>query len=117
MGGKTGHDQTSRLMADPATRLWEVFIRARNGLSHRHAGSVHAADPEMAMQAARDVYTRRGEGLSIWVVPSAALVPPPAVGFAPLGRSVGGDRCLRSVRQGHIVRTGCLENLPPSDVL
>ena len=54
--------------------LWEVFIRARNGLSHRHAGSVHAADPEMALQAARDVYTRRGEGLSIWVVPSAAIV-------------------------------------------
>jgi ring-1,2-phenylacetyl-CoA epoxidase subunit PaaB len=61
-------------MADPATALWEVFIRARNGLSHRHAGSVHAPDAEMALQAARDVYTRRGEGLSIWVVPSAAIV-------------------------------------------
>jgi ring-1,2-phenylacetyl-CoA epoxidase subunit PaaB len=61
-------------MADPRTTLWEVFIRARNGLSHRHAGSVHAADAEMALQAARDVYTRRGEGLSIWVVPSAAIV-------------------------------------------
>ena len=43
--------------------LWEVFIRSRNGLSHRHAGSVHAADATMALQAARDVYTRRGEGL------------------------------------------------------
>src|ERR1700722_13053954 len=74
MGGKTGHDQTSRLMADPATGLWEVFIRARSGLAHRHAGSVHAADPEMALQAARDVYTRRGEGLSIWVVPSDAII-------------------------------------------
>jgi ring-1,2-phenylacetyl-CoA epoxidase subunit PaaB len=61
-------------MAETATRLWEVFIRARNGLSHRHAGSVHAADSEMALQAARDVYTRRGEGLSIWVVPSNAIV-------------------------------------------
>ena len=38
------------------------------------AGSVHAADAEMALQAARDVYTRRGEGLSLWVVPSAAIV-------------------------------------------
>ena len=54
--------------------LWEVFVRARNGLSHRHAGSVHAEDAEMALQAARDVYTRRGEGLSIWVVPSAAII-------------------------------------------
>ena len=53
--------------------LWEVFIRARNGLSHRHCGSLHAADSEMALQNARDVYTRRGEGLSIWVVPSGAI--------------------------------------------
>ncbi len=55
------------------TPLWEVFIRPRNGLSHRHVGSVHAADEVLAIQAARDVYTRRGEGLSIWVVPSAAI--------------------------------------------
>ncbi|WP_057464989.1 1,2-phenylacetyl-CoA epoxidase subunit PaaB [Pseudovibrio sp. POLY-S9] len=61
-------------MSEQATPLWEVFIRARNGMFHRHAGSVHAADAEMALQAARDVYTRRGEGLSIWVVPSAAII-------------------------------------------
>ena len=60
-------------MTTPATPLWEVFIRSRNGLSHRHVGSVHAADATLALQAARDVYTRRGEGLSIWVVPSAAI--------------------------------------------
>jgi ring-1,2-phenylacetyl-CoA epoxidase subunit PaaB len=53
--------------------LWEVFVRAKNGLSHRHVGSVHAADPRMAVQAARDVYTRRMEGVSLWVVPSAAI--------------------------------------------
>jgi len=53
--------------------LWEVFIRAKNGLSHRHVGSVHAADPRMAVQAARDVYTRRMEGVSLWVVPSASI--------------------------------------------
>lgn len=60
-------------MTEAATPLWEVFIRARNGLSHRHVGSVHAADAAMALAAARDVYTRRGEGLSIWVVPSASI--------------------------------------------
>ncbi|MBN8872966.1 MAG: 1,2-phenylacetyl-CoA epoxidase subunit B [Rhodospirillales bacterium] len=54
--------------------LWEVFLRARNGLAHKHVGSVHAVDATLALQAARDVYTRRGEGLSIWVVPSAAIV-------------------------------------------
>lgn len=56
------------------TPIWEVFIRPRNGLSHKHAGSVHAADEEMALQAARDVYTRRGEGLSVWVVRSKDIV-------------------------------------------
>lgn len=53
--------------------LWEVFVRAKNGLNHRHVGSVHAADAAMAIEAARDVYTRRMEGVSLWVVPSAAI--------------------------------------------
>lgn len=53
--------------------LWEVFIRSRRGLAHVHAGSLHAPDAEMALQAARDLYTRRQEGESIWVVPSAAI--------------------------------------------
>ncbi len=50
--------------------LFEVFIRSKNGLDHRHVGSLHAADEEMAMENARDVYTRRQEGVSIWVVES-----------------------------------------------
>lgn len=50
--------------------LWEVFIRSKNGLEHRHCGSVHAADETMALENARDVYTRRMEGVSIWVVES-----------------------------------------------
>jgi ring-1,2-phenylacetyl-CoA epoxidase subunit PaaB len=60
-------------MAEAPTPLWEVFLRARNGLAHRHVGSIHAADAEMALQAARDTFTRRGEALSIWVVPSSAI--------------------------------------------
>jgi ring-1,2-phenylacetyl-CoA epoxidase subunit PaaB len=55
------------------TPLWEVFIRPKAGLSHKHVGSLHAPDAEMALQAARDCYTRRGEGVSIWVVPSGAI--------------------------------------------
>jgi len=53
--------------------LYEVFIRAKAGLSHRHAGSVHAPDDEMALNHARDVYTRRNEGISIWVVKSSEI--------------------------------------------
>lgn len=50
--------------------LWEVFIRSKNGLSHKHVGSLHAVDAQMAIEHARDVYTRRSEGVSIWVVES-----------------------------------------------
>jgi len=54
--------------------LWEVFVRSKNGLEHRHFGSLHAADAEMALENARDVYTRRQEGVSIWVVESKNIV-------------------------------------------
>ena len=63
--------------ADPGRRgwpLWEVFVRARRGLAHSHVGSIHAPDAEMALRNARDVYTRRGEGVSLWVVPAAQIV-------------------------------------------
>ena len=54
--------------------LYEVFIRARSGLDHKHVGSVHATDARMALEHARDVYTRRQEGVSIWVVCSSAIL-------------------------------------------
>lgn len=57
-------------MSEQTWTLFEVFIRAKAGLSHRHVGSLHAADEQMALDHARDLYTRRGEGISIWVVPS-----------------------------------------------
>lgn len=50
--------------------LWEVFIRSKQGLDHKHVGSLHATDAAMAIENARDVYTRRQEGVSIWVVES-----------------------------------------------
>ena len=50
--------------------LWEIFIRSKQGLDHKHVGSLHAADAQMAVENARDVYTRRQEGVSIWVVES-----------------------------------------------
>lgn len=53
-----------------AFTLYEVFIRAKAGLAHQHVGSLHATDDKMALQNARDLYTRRSEGVSIWVVPS-----------------------------------------------
>ncbi|MBS0295836.1 MAG: 1,2-phenylacetyl-CoA epoxidase subunit B [Proteobacteria bacterium] len=73
-------------MSDPKKEwpLWEVFVRAKNGLSHKHVGSVHAADDRMAIEAARDTYTRRMEGVSLWVVPSAAIVASDPAEAGPL---------------------------------
>jgi len=53
--------------------LWEVFIRSQHGLAHKHVGSLHAPDAESAVRNARDVYTRRNEGVSIWVVKSSDI--------------------------------------------
>ena len=66
--------------ADPAPSasrrdwpLYEVFVRGKRGLNHVHVGSLHAADDAMAVHHARDVYTRRNEGVSIWVVRADAI--------------------------------------------
>ena len=60
-------------MTESPWPLWEVFVRAKRGLSHNHVGSLHATDAETALRNARDVYTRRQEGVSIWVVPAGAI--------------------------------------------
>ena len=60
----------------PSRRSWplyEVFVRGKRGLNHVHVGSLHAPDDEMALHNARDVYTRRNEGVSIWVVKAEAI--------------------------------------------
>ena len=60
-------------VAGEAWPLYEVFVRASRGLSHVHVGSLHAPDADMAVRNARDLYTRRNEGVSIWVVPADAV--------------------------------------------
>ena len=72
--------------------LWEVFVRNKAGLDHKHCGSLHAPDAKMALQMARDVYTRRQEGVSLWVVPSSAIVASSGVREPTLmiGAGVGG---------------------------
>jgi len=71
-----GGSESKESKVSPATGLggnwplWEVFIRSKQGLDHKHVGSLHAADAAMAIENARDVYTRRQEGVSIWVVES-----------------------------------------------
>ena len=78
-GSTTGDDGSTAPAAGPAEKrrpwpLWEVFVRSSRGLSHVHAGSLHAPDADMALRNARDLYTRRNEGISLWVVPSSAII-------------------------------------------
>jgi ring-1,2-phenylacetyl-CoA epoxidase subunit PaaB len=72
--------------------LFEVFVRAKRGLNHVHVGSLRAADHQMALHHARDLYTRRNEGVSIWVVLSADVVASTAADkpafFEPSGDKV-----------------------------
>jgi ring-1,2-phenylacetyl-CoA epoxidase subunit PaaB len=74
---QTKTETTNAVHSQPADRsgwgLWEVFVRSSRGLSHVHAGSLHAPDAAMALRNARDLYTRRNEGVSIWVVPADAI--------------------------------------------
>ena len=60
-------------MSNQEWPLWEVFIRSKQGLNHKHVGSLRAPDAEMAIQNARDVHTRRSEGVSIWVMESKLI--------------------------------------------
>lgn len=59
-------------MTKPDTQLprYYVFLQEKIGAPHQDVGSVHAADPEMAMQNARDVFVRRPVCVSLWVVPA-----------------------------------------------
>jgi ring-1,2-phenylacetyl-CoA epoxidase subunit PaaB len=71
--GESAEIEESTQLDTEAWPMWEVFVRARRGISHVHIGSLHAPDAEAALENARDVYTRRGEGVSVWVVPSTEV--------------------------------------------
>jgi ring-1,2-phenylacetyl-CoA epoxidase subunit PaaB len=77
-------DTTAHVEGDPAADLgsgtpkanwplYEVFVRGKRGLNHVHVGSLHAPDDRMALHNARNLYTRRNEGVSIWVVRADAI--------------------------------------------
>ena len=72
---KTGTETavTEQVAAEKSWPLWEVFVRGKRGLSHVHVGSLHAPDATMALRNARDVYTRRQEGVSLWVVKASDI--------------------------------------------
>jgi len=54
--------------------VYEVFRREKAGASMIHAGSVAAADPDLALIYARESFGRRGESHALWIVPRVAVI-------------------------------------------
>ena len=48
--------------------VYEVFRRSGHKEPFEHAGSVIAADPQMALLLAKECFVRRREGQHLWVV-------------------------------------------------
>jgi ring-1,2-phenylacetyl-CoA epoxidase subunit PaaB len=53
---------------------FEVFIQLVRGKPHVHAGTVDAADAEMALQFAREHYGQDQACVHIWVAPRSAML-------------------------------------------
>ena len=79
--------------------LWEVFIRGQQVWPTSMWAACTPPTPKWRSNNARDVYTRRNEGVSIWVVRSSDIVA-----------SSPSDK-------GRVVRALEQQDLPPSDLL
>lgn len=53
---------------------WEVFKQDSPKRPHQAVGTVHAADAEHALLAARNVFVRRPSAVSLWVAPADQTV-------------------------------------------
>lgn len=60
--------------ATPVPGGYEVFAQTQPGKPLTHVGSVRAADPILAWQAAKDAFGRRDDLSALWVVPQSAIV-------------------------------------------
>src|SRR5690606_29852089 len=74
--------------------LFEVFGRSKRGLNHVHVVSLHAADDQMALHNARNLYTRRDVGVSICVVRADAITASSLDEQAPFS-APSGDKVYR----------------------
>lgn len=55
-------------------RTFEVFLKKDGKDEFRHAGSIEAADAELALVLVRETYLRRAEGDRVWLVDRADIV-------------------------------------------
>ena len=52
---------------------FEVFRQEKDGEAMRHGGNIMAPDAELALHYAREMYSRRGESVRLWVVRRADI--------------------------------------------
>jgi ring-1,2-phenylacetyl-CoA epoxidase subunit PaaB len=116
-------------MTDTQWARFEVFEQKEPGQPHRNAGTVHAPDAELALQNARDVFVRRPNCASLWVVPASAiftrtaeqLAAEPAAPGIPEAGLVETYEVFQKHSQRHseafVSHLGQLEALSPLDAL
>ena len=61
------------IMSDTQWPRFEVFKQDNPKKRHEAVGSVHAADAELALLNARDVFVRRPSAVSLWVAPADTI--------------------------------------------
>ena len=72
-------------MTDTQWPRFQVFHQEQWDRPHINAGAVHAPDAEMALQNARDVFVRRPDCVSLWVVPADQILSLTAEEIARVG--------------------------------
>jgi len=60
-----------------AHQIYEVFLQTDRGEPFAQVGSLAAPDREFAMCLAKELFSRRGEGVALWVVPRGEILSTP----------------------------------------
>lgn len=63
----------ARVAADTEWAVWEVFQQDHRGDHHKHVGSLHAPDAELALVLAKENFARRGQCVNLWVARAADI--------------------------------------------
>ena len=80
-------------------RIYEVFLKREGKEEFRHAGSLEAADDELAVVLARETYVRRAEGDQLWLVDRRHVVTVEPEFLAPERRQAAPAQRRRARRR------------------
>ena len=70
-------------------KTYEVFLKKAGRDEFRHAGSLDAPDPEMAVMYARETHARRAEGAEMWLVERGNELQQSVFGRIDMGAQFG----------------------------